>query len=192
MTEMIDRKLEAIEIPGELHAVWMQGVRREARLLQRRRGIRLAAIAAAAVCAFALPGLANIVFGHFEDVYEGTAITGQRIAQADQDFAWSAETASDGEICICVDIINGEEIAYRCIQQLSLEGVSVTDVNGNTVYYADNAVGDIEDGIACIILKDADLEAGDYVICVSGMKGLSKADAPLDIQGRWQFDIVIK
>lgn len=192
MTEMIDRKLEAIEIPEGLHAVCMQGVRREERLLRRRRRVRLAAAAAAAVCALALPGLANYVFGRFEDVYEGTAITGQRIVQADQDFALSAETASDGEIRICVEVINEEETAYRYIQQLSLEGISITDIDGNTVYYADSAIGDIEDGTVCIILKDAGLGAGDYVLGVSGMKGLSKADAPLDIQGRWQCDIMIR
>lgn len=185
MRNIVEAKLAEIPVPGELHDICVKTIRR----MKTQRIRRLAAAVAAAACVCMLPALASGLYGHYREVYRGTAITGGIMADADNDFALSAYVEDDGSIHLKLKLMNAEEISYRYTEELQLDEIVITDDYGNTVYSDAEVSMSMEDMNVTIA---AELPPGEYFIEVRGMTGLSKGDGPLPIQGTWHCPLTIK
>jgi len=191
MQKNIEAKLETIEIPAGLHAACTAGIAKGERLMRAKRIRRAAAAAAAVICIAVLPVAASHVFGHFEDIRNGTAVTGQRIADADNDMSISASVSEDGTLDISIRILNEEEVAYRYTESLYAGDIMLISHDGGTAA-AFTAEGALENGCAALHINNVQLAPGEYTLRITDMQGLSKADAPLEIQGTWECTFTVE
>ena len=192
MNEMIEKKLEGIELPDGLHEACLQGIARGRRSRRRSYIVRFAVVAAA-VCVLALPGLAKLVSGHIEDIYEGTAIVGQVYVEADNDITVTAGADDGGEtVRLRAVFVNPEEAPFAYIDELTVHIEGVSDGAGNNVTGPLSARSPITDGVAEFELQPGVPVENGYTLTIAGFTGKAKAEQPLEIQGTWQCEIVIQ
>ena len=190
MKEILVGKLENIPVPGCLHEVCMRGKEAGRRQILRRRYGRQAAAVAAIICVCMLPAAARQIYGYFVDIKDGGAITGQAVAEADDDFALSAVCGNDG-LQMRVELGNMDEKAYDYVEELSADEITITDASGNTVLL-DTAVCEFDGTSGVFAIETGALEEGEYTVRINGMQGLSKADAPLEIMGSWECTLTVE
>lgn len=183
MKELLEKKLESIPVPEELHTVCARSISG----CDSGRLKRIIAAAAAVICVCVLPVIASGVYGYYEEIRKGTAITGGRMVGADNDFTVSA-CRREGEetLYVCVEVLNTEEVSYRYQERIMLESAEITDASGNSICRLKDLEGYPVDGIFVAEVTGISLEKGAYTLTVTGMQGMSKADPPLEIQGSWQ------
>ena len=183
MKEIIDAKLAAIAVPDELHGICSKTIGN----IRRQRIRKITAAAAAIVCVCVIPVMASGLYGHYEEVRRGTAITGGIIVEADNDFVLTASVDGDNGLQLTVELLNTEENAYRYNDEFWLNEVVIKAVSGEIVYSADDVALDKWNAVI-----DTELIPGEYIIEVNGMTAYSKGDALLPIQGEWQCPLTVK
>lgn len=190
MKEILVAELENIPVPGRLHAVCMRGKEAGRRQKLRRRYGKIAAAAAAVICVCMLPAAARQMYGYFADIKDGSAITGQAIEEADNDFALSAVYDENG-LQVRAELGNMDEKAYGYVEELSTEEITLIDASGNIVML-DAAACAFDGTTGVFVIETEVLEAGEYTVRINGMQGLSKADAPLEIRGSWECTLTVE
>lgn len=193
MKQIISEKMELIPIPTQLHGVCLRGIDKAKKDALCRRILRCSCAAAAVICICLLPTIADSIFGYFEDIHEGTAITGGRIVQADNDLKLTVSHCfEEGSLVLQVTFTNDNEIAYRYISQLRFGDIIISKADGREIFRISDITADISDNAAEFILENISLESGEYILTAAHAAGLSKADAPLEIQGSWTCTFIIE
>ena len=184
MKQTLDNELHSIEIPASLHDRCAQGVRMAAQTHRRIHMKRLTAVAAAAVCVLtlSLPSIADGIRGFFSDIirWDG-AITGTAYTPGEDEILLSV---SDGTLEIAFGL--PEEIPFRLLEHLRIDACILSSDGSETLFTGE---AEIIGGTAKFPLPN--LPDGSYTLTVDSLKGLSKADAPLEIRKVWNvtFDI---
>lgn len=180
MKQTFDNELHRIEIPTSLHDRCAEGVRRAA---HERRSIqlkRMTAVAAAAVCVLtlSLPSIADGIRGFFSDIirYDG-AITGTAYTPGEEEILLNV---ADGALEITFRF--PEEIPFRLLERLAVDA-RILASDGSEALLTGEA--EIVGGTAKLPLPA--LPGGSYTLTIDSLKGLSKADAPLEIRKAWNM-----
>ena len=168
-----------------------------------RRSMPRTVLIAATLMLSAAVVLAAGTGGMFEDVknWQG-AVVGTRYVQASDEIFVQAEPAvTDGEswkMKVNVGFALPEEFPYRAIEALDIGTISVLDAQERTVActvveQAESAA--ISDGKAQfeLRLEGTPLTSGSsYVLQIESFYGLSKADQPLEITGKWRAEFSVE
>ena len=168
-----------------------------------KRTLAIAAVLALCIITFTMTPLANTIKGFFGDIvrFDG-AITGTKYENATSDIKVDVlELASEnGNIIIPLDITfeNPTEAPFPYIQEVSVSEYKIVDSNNKEIIKTklsaeDGAKGTVSDGeiLVNLSIDNAKFESGEeYTIVIEKMYGLSKADAPLHITGRWECKFV--
>lgn len=184
MNENFEKTLRELDIPASLHERCAMGARSAARAQRTARLRQLTAAAAATVCVLALsmPSIADSLRGFFSDIvrYDG-AITGTAYAPGGDEILVSV---SDGALEITFGM--PDEIPFRLLEGLAVDA-HILAADGSEILFTGEA--EITDGTTSLILPA--LPAGTYTLTVDSLKGLSKADAPLEIRGTWHIEFSV-
>lgn len=168
-----------------------------------KRTLATAAVLALCVITVTMTPLANSIKGFFSDMvrFDG-AITGTKYENATNDIKVNVLelTSENGNIIIPLDLTfeNPTEAPFPYIQEVAVSEYKIFDSNNKEVIKtklpAENGdKGTVSGGkvLVNLSLKDDKLKSGEkYTIVIEKMYGLSKADAPLHITGRWECKFV--
>ncbi len=216
MNEPLERQLNQIEPPAQLHARCMQGIRRAGQEMEdntmtknNTRTLRFPALrrvltvaAAVAVCAAVLGGtaLADSLRGWFADVtrWDG-AVTGTEYHTAADEVAMEVtEAAVQGEtlrLTVAVSFRDASAAPFGFLDALALSEYTLTDAAGTPVQATAQAdAAPVQDGgaVLTLCLPKADLPAGQYTLTVTQLSGTAKAEQPLPILGSWSCAFSIR
>ncbi len=168
-----------------------------------KRTFALVAVLAVCIITVTMTPLANSIKGFFSDIvrFDG-AITGTKYENATNDIKVDVlELTSENEnVIIPLDLTfeNPTEAPFPYIQEVSVSEYKIVDSNNKEVIKIKLPVEDGDKGtvnggkvLVNLSLKEDTLKSGEeYTIVIKKMYGLSKADAPLHITGRWECKFV--
>ena len=168
-----------------------------------KRTLAIAAVLALCIITVTMTPLANSIKGFFSDIvrFDG-AITGTKYENATNDIKIDVSelTTDNGNIIIPLDLTfeNPTEAPFPYIQEVAVSEYKILDSNNKEVIKTkvsveDGDKGTVNDGkvLVNLSMNDAKLKSGEeYTIVIEKMYGLSKADAPLHITGRWECKFV--
>ena len=168
-----------------------------------KRTLAIAAVLALCIITVTMTPLANSIKGFFSDIvrFDG-AITGTKYENATNDIKIDVSelTTDNGNIIISLDLTfeNPTEAPFPYIQEVAVSEYKILDSNNKEVIKTkvsaeDGDKGTVNDGkvLVNLSMNDAKLKSGEeYTIVIEKMYGLSKADAPLHITGRWECKFV--
>lgn len=215
MHDLLNRPLSEIELPPQLHARCMQGVRsaqqnKETTMInttETRKTVRFSAVkriaaaaAAVAVCTVMLGGtaLADSLAGFFADVtrWDG-AVTGTEYHAAAQELAVSAQTpVAEGDALLLPVTVAFEDpgaAPFAYLEELTVEEFALQNAAGEEISAQTGCIpGTIENGtVRMMLYLPSGLPDGQYTLVVRGFSGTAKAEQPLPIFGQWScvFDL---
>jgi len=168
-----------------------------------KRTFAIAAVLALCIIIVTMTPLANSIRGFFSDIvrFDG-AITGTKYENATNDIKVDVLelTFENGNVIIPLDLTfeNPTEAPFPYIQEVAVSEYKILDNNNKEIIKTkvsaeDGEKGTVNDGKVLVNLStnDAKLKLGEeYTIVIEKMYGLSKADAPLHITGRWECKFV--
>ncbi len=167
-----------------------------------KRTFAIAAVLALFIITVTIAPYANSIKGFFSDIvrFDG-AITGTKYENATNDIKVDVlELTSESGNIITLDLTfeNPTEAPFPYIQEVAVSEYKIFDSNKKEVIKTklpaeDGDKGTVSDGkvLVNLSLNDAKLKSGEeYTILIKKMYGLSKADAPLHITGRWECKFV--
>ena len=209
MKPMIEEKLDAIEIPENLHERCVAGAMKAKSEMEERNMNKnqikktVAAAAVALVCVFAVGSttFADGIKGMFKDIvrFDG-AVTGSEYVNATDEVRVTASevTVTDTEVFVPVEItfLNPEAAPFKYIEWVEVDAFEILNDDGEVVVSEEevNVVCSVKDGCANLSLSvEAEkLVAGEtYTLVIESFEGCKKADAPLAVKGEWEctFDV---
>ncbi|MBR5565325.1 MAG: hypothetical protein IKW08_04070 [Roseburia sp.] len=221
MKPIIEEKLDAIEIPNNLHERCVTGVMKakaemdtslyEQKLESRRKKedkkyMKKMVIAAAVmlVCVLAVGNttMADGIKGMFKDIirFDG-AVTGSEYVNATDEVSITTGevTVSETEVFVPVEItfLNQETAPFNCIEFVEVDAFEILNADSEVVVSEKdaNVVCSVDNGRASLSLKvDTDKLATreTYMLVIECFEGLKKADAPLAVKGEWECTFEIK
>ena len=168
-----------------------------------KRTFAIAAVLALCIITVTITPLANSIKGFFSNIvrFDG-AVTGIKYENANNDIKIDVLelTSKNGNVIIPLDLTfeNPTEAPFAYIQEIAVSDYMVLDETTGEIlklecYPEYSGKGTINDGkvLVNLTLNDAKLKSGEeYTIVIEKMYGLSKADAPLHITGRWECKFV--
>ena len=168
-----------------------------------KRTFAIAAVLALCIITVTMTPLANSIKGFFSDIirFDG-AITGTQYENATNDIKVDVLelTSEKGNVIISLDLTfeNPTEAPFPYFQEVAVSEYKIVDSNNKEVIKTklpaeDGDKGTVSDGkvLVNLSLNDAKLKSGEeYTIVIEKMYGLSKADAPLHITGKWECKFV--
>ena len=168
-----------------------------------KRTFAIAAVLALCIITVTMTLLANSIRGFFSDIvrFDG-AITGTKYENATNDIKVDVLelTFENGNVIIPLDLTfeNPTEAPFPYIQEVVVSEYKILDNNNKEIIKTkvsaeDGEKGTVNDGkvLVNLSMNDAKLKSGEeYTIVIEKMYGLSKADAPLHITGRWECKFV--
>lgn len=210
MKPIIEEKLDAIEIPKNLHERCMAGAMKAKAEMEeqnmKKNQIKKTVVAAAVVlvCVLAVGNttLAGGIKGRFKDItrFDG-AVTGSEYVDATDEVALTTGevTVSETEIFIPVEItfLNPEAVPFRVIELIEVDAFEILNSDGEVVVCEKdaNVVCSANDGHAILSLEveAGKLVAGEtYRLRIEQFEGSKKADAPLAVKGEWECIFEVK
>ena len=210
MKPIIEEKLDAIEIPENLHERCVAGVMKAKSEMEERNMNKnqikktVAAAAVALVCVFAVGSttFADSIKGMFKDIvrFDG-AVTGSEYVNATDEVTITAGevTVADAEVFVPVAItfVNPGTVPFSVIELVELDAFEILDADGDVVVSEKdaNAVCSVNGGVANLSLgvEAGKLVAGEtYTLVIECFDGCSKADAPLAVKGEWVCAFEVK
>lgn len=210
MKPIIDEKLDAIEIPENLHARCVAGAMKAKSEMEERNMNKnqikktVAAAAVALVCVFAVGSttFADGMKGMFKDIirFDG-AVTGSEYVNATDEVGITAGevTVTDTEVFVPVEItlLNLETAPFSEIEWVEVDAFEILNADGEVVVSEDkaNVVCSVNDGAVNLSLsvEAGKLVAGEtYTLLIESFEGCKKADAPLAIKGEWECTFEVK
>ena len=168
-----------------------------------KRTLAIAAVLVLCIITVTMTPLANSIRGFFSDIvrFDG-AITGTKYENATNDIKVDVLELSfeNGNVIIPLDLTfeNPTEAPFPYIQEVAVSEYKILDNNNKEIIKTkvsaeDGDKGTVNDGkvLVNLSMNDAKLKSGEeYTIVIEKMYGLSKADAPLHITGRWECKFV--
>ena len=168
-----------------------------------KRTLALIAVLALCIITVAMTPLANSIRGFFSDIvrFDG-AITGTRYENATNDIKIDVLelTSKNGNVIIPLELTfeNPTEAPFPYIQEVAISEYKILDSDNKEIIKTklsaeDGDKGLVTDGkvLVNLSLNDSKFKSGEeYTIAIEKMYGLSKADAPLHITGRWECKFV--
>ncbi len=166
-----------------------------------KRTIAVAAVLTLCIITVTISPLANGIKGFFSDIirFDG-AIIGTCYENATNDIKISViETEKDsGFIPMELSFIYPNEAPFAHIQEIAVADYMIVDnTTGEIIklvsYPEYSAKGTIKDGKALVNLSlyHTNFEPGEeYTIVIEKMYGLTKADSPLHITGKWECSFI--
>jgi len=168
-----------------------------------KRTFAIAAVFALCIITVTMTPLANSIKGFFSDIvrFDG-AITGTQYENATNDIKVDILelTSENGNVIIPLDLTfeNPTEAPFPYIQEVAVSEYKILDNNNKEIIKTKVSAEDGDKGtvsagkvLVNLSLNDVKLESGEqYTIVIEKMYGLSKADAPLHITGRWECKFV--
>lgn len=210
MKPIIDEKLDAIEIPENLHARCVAGSMKAKSEMEERNMNKnqikktVTAAAVALVCVFAVGSttFADGMKGMFKDIirFDGV-VTGSEYLNATDEVGITAGevTVTDTEVFVPVEItlLNPETAPFKYIEWVEVDAFEILDADGEVVVSEDeaNVVCSVNDGAVNLSLsvEAGKLVAGEtYTLVIESFEGCKKADAPLAIKGEWECTFEVK
>ena len=156
------------------------------------RRIPRALVAAALVLCIGLPaGMAATHSGFFRDVtnWQG-AITGTVYEQATNEIAVAVH-ADTGALTVEAEFLQPDIAPYFTLETLALGAYEIRDAAGAVVAADESsAPADLSAGTAALTIP-FDAAPGAYTLVIESFTGGSKADQPLPLTGRWEYDFKI-
>ena len=168
-----------------------------------KRTLAIAAVLVLCIITVTMTPLANSIKGFFSDIirFDG-AITGTKYENATNDIKVDVLelTSENGNIIIPLDLTfeNPTEAPFSYVQEVAVSEYKIFDINNREIIKTklsaeDGDKGTFSDGkiLVDLSMKDDKFNSGEeYTIVIEKMYGLSKADAPLLITGRWECKFV--
>ena len=168
-----------------------------------KRALALVAVLALCLVTVCMTPLASSIKGFFSDIirFDG-AITGTQYENATNDIKVDVleTTSENGNVIIPVELTfeNPTEAPFPYIQEVAISEYKILDSNNKEIIKTklsaeDGDKGTVSDGkvLVNLSLNASKFKSGDeYTIAIEKMYGLSKADAPLHITGRWECKFV--
>ena len=168
-----------------------------------KKAFAIVAVLALCIITVTMTPLANSIKGFFSDMvrFDG-AVTGTKYENATNDIKVDVSelTTENGNVIIPLDLTfeNPTEAPFPYIQEVSVSEYKIVDSNNTEIIKTklsaeDGDKGTVSDGkvLVNLSLNDAKLKSSEeYTIVIEKMYGLSKADAPLHITGRWECKFV--
>lgn len=221
MKPIIEEKLDAIEIPNNLHERCVTGaMKAKAEMdtsLQEQKLVSLrkkedkkymkkmvAAAAVMLVCILAVGNttMADGIKGMFKDItrFDG-AVTGSEYVGATDEVSITVSevTVTDAEVYVPVEIIflNLEAAPFKYIEWVEVDAFEILNADGEVVVSEEeaNEVSSVSDGAVNLSLEvEAEkLVAGEtYTLVIESFEGCKKADAPLPVKGEWECTFEVK
>ena len=210
MKPIIEEKLDAIEIPENLHERCVAGAMKAKSEMEERNMNKnqikktVAAAAVALVCVFAVGSttFADSIKGMFKDAkrFDG-AVTGSEYVNATDEVRVTAGevTVTDTEVYVFVEIafLNLEAAPFKYIEWVEVDAFEILSADGEVVVSEEevNVVCSVKDGCANLSLsvEAGKLVAGEtYTLVIESFEGCKKADAPLAVKGEWECAFEVK
>ncbi len=168
-----------------------------------KRTLAIASVLMLCIVTVTMTPLANSIKGFFSDIvrFDG-AITGTMYENATSEIKVDVLelTSEKGNVIISLDLTfeNPTEAPFPYIQEVAVSEYKIVDSNNKEVIKTklpaeDGDKGTVSDGkvLVNLSLNDAKLKSGEeYTIVIEKMYGLSKADTPLHITGKWECKFV--
>lgn len=221
MKPIIEEKLDAIEIPKNLHERCLEGVMKakaemdtslyEQKLERRRKKedkkyMKKMVVAAAVmlVCVLAVGNttMADGIKGMFKDItrFDGAATGSEYINATDEVSITTGEVAvSETEVLLPMEIhfLNPQTAPFSEIEWVEIDTFEILNADGEVVISEEdiNVVSSVNAGDAKLTLNvDADKLVGNeiYTLVIESFEGCKKADAPLPIKGEWECTFEVK
>lgn len=153
--------------------------------------------AVAAMVAVCLVTVVNAtpIKGFFKDImrFDG-AVVGTEYANATNEIKITAlKIENENVLPLEIEFVDNNVFPFKSIEQLSVVKYKVVDKNSNEVCYEENLVENVENGKVIINLplnKSNLIDGETYFLEIDNLKGLEKADAPLEITGNWNIKFV--
>ena len=153
--------------------------------------------AVAAMVAVCLVTVVNAtpIKGFFKDImrFDG-AVVGTEYANATNEIKITAlKIDNENVLPLEIEFVDNNVFPFKSIEQLSVVKYKVVDKNSNEVCYEENLVENVENGKVIINLplnKSNLIDGETYFLEIDNLKGLKKADAPLEITGNWNIQFI--
>lgn len=153
--------------------------------------------AVAAMVAVCLVTVVNAtpIKGFFKDImrFDG-AVVGTEYANATNEIKITAlKIENENVLPLEIEFVDNNVFPFKSIEQLSVVKYKVVDKNSNEVCYEENLVENVENGKVIINLplnKSNLIDGETYFLEIDNLKGLKKADAPLEITGNWNIQFI--
>ncbi len=210
MKPIIEEKLDAIEIPENLHERCVAGAMKAKSEMEERTMNKnqikktVAAAAVALVCVFAVGSttFADSIKGMFKDIvrFDG-AVTGSEYVSATDEVGITAGevTVIGAEVLVPVEItiLNPETVPFSEIEWVEVDAFEVLNADGDIAVSEEdaNVVGSVNGGAVNLLLR---VEAGklvageNYTLVIESFEGCKKADAPLPVKGEWECTFEVR
>lgn len=168
-----------------------------------KKTVTIAAAIALCVITVTITPLANPIKGFFKDIirFDG-AVTGTQYKNATNEIKVNVLDVSNKDkktgITLEITFVNPNEMPFSLIQEVAIPGCEMIDSNNKIIsspLYRISPKGTVNDGKTLVNLEmlDVDLTSGEeYTIVIKEMRGLSKADAPLYIDGEWKCKFSVR
>jgi len=209
MKPVIEEKLDAIEIPENLHERCVTGVMKAKSEMEERNMNKnqikktVAAAAVVLVCVLAVGNttFADGIKGMFKDIvrFDGAVTGSEYVGATDEVRVTAGEvTVADTEVFVPVEItfLNLEAAPFKYIEWVEVDAFEILNADGEVVVSEEeaNVVCSVKDGCANLSLsvEAGKLVAGEtYTLVIESFEGCKKADAPLPVKGGWEctFDV---
>lgn len=210
MKPIIEEKLDAIEIPENLHERCVAGAMKAKSEMEERSMNKnqikktVAAAAVALVCVFAVGSttFADGMKGMFKDIirFDG-AVTGSEYVNATDEVVITAGevTVADTEVLVPVEItfLNPGTVPFSAIELVEVDAFEILNADGDIVVSEkdSNVVCSVHEGVANLSLsvEAGKLVAGEtYTLVIESFEGCKKADAPLPVKGEWECNFEVR
>ena len=221
MKPIIEEKLDAIEIPKNLHERCVTGVMKakaemdtslyEQKLENRRKKedkkymkkmIGAAAIVLVCILAVGNTAMADGVKGIFKDItrFDGTVTGSEYVNATDEVKIIVGEVALvESEVFVPVEItfFNPEKVPFSEIEWVEADSFEILNADGEVVVTEEdaNVVSSVNAEAAKLTLSvDSDklVDNETYTLVIESFEGCKKADAPLTIKGEWECTFKVK
>ncbi|MBQ7858553.1 MAG: hypothetical protein IJ347_00245 [Faecalibacterium sp.] len=211
MNDPLQKKLNEIPLPPQLHARCVQGIKTAQQEMEKKKmkytepnnavkfrlPKRAFAVFAAAVCTLALAGsaLAGPIKGFFADVtrWDG-AVTGTEYHAQPDELALTAAVQGQ-DLVVDVHFEMPDEAPYAFLEQFAAGKYQVLDAAGSVVAEGEKSeAAAVQSGQVQLVLPGAaaHLAAGQYTLQLTEFIGSAKADQPLPILGSWQCGFAVE
>jgi len=210
MKPIIEEKIDAIEIPKNLHERCVAGAMKAKSEMEERRMNKnqikktVAAAAVVLVCVLAVGNttFADSIKGMFKDIkrFDG-AVTGSEYVNATDEVRITAGevTVTDTEVYVPVEItfLKLEAAPFKYIEWVEVDAFEILNADGEVVVSEEeaNVVCSVNNGCANLPLsvEAGKLVAGEtYTLVIENFDGCKKADAPLAVKGEWECIFEVK
>ena len=197
--EMLKTSADAIVMPADMRLRIAENCRKQTQTGKefamkntkpafiRKSAVIFAVVALCLVMSVGALAASGALEGFFEDVTDWRgAVVGTAYTPAEGEISLSA--AADGEqLEVLVSFAAPNEAPCCYAETLGIGAYRIVDTSGHTVREGHSAAAEIRGGQAQFSLPADGLPDGDYRLVISGLYTEKKADAPLEISGKWEY-----